>query len=265
MWVMRLPYRPTCPLWANAMDLTGKVALVTGAGRGIGRAVALKLASNGAIVAVNSLNPENAAAVVAAIKKADGQAMCVPADVSQAKAVGMMVDEVVTAYGHLDILVNNAGVTSDQLLLRMTDADWEKVMTVDLGSVFLCSRAVLRPMLKGRWGRIINMASVVGLVGNPGQTNYAAAKAGIIGFTRALAKEVGTRAVTVNAVAPGFILTDMTAGLTDPQRAELIARIPLGYLGEPADVAALVDFLASEEARYITGQVFAVDGGMTGS
>jgi 3-oxoacyl-[acyl-carrier protein] reductase len=245
------------------MDLTGRVALVTGAGRGIGRAVALKLASNGATVAVNSLNPEHAAAVVAEIENAKGQAMPVPADVSQSEAVGTMVDGVVSAYGHLDILVNNAGVTNDQLLMRMTDASWQKVMTVDLDSVFFCSRAVLRPMLKGRWGRIINMASVVGLVGNPGQTNYAAAKAGIIGFTRALAKEVGTRAVTVNAVAPGFILTDMTAGLTDQQRVDLTSRIPLGYLGEPADVAGLVAFLASEEARYITGQVIAVDGGMT--
>jgi 3-oxoacyl-[acyl-carrier protein] reductase len=247
------------------MEVTGRVALVTGAGRGIGRAVALKLASTGAAVVVNSLNTENAAAVVAEIVQNKGQAIAIQADVSREDAVTRMVDEVVSAYGHVDILVNNAGITSDQLLLRMTDAEWQRVIDVDLHSVFLCSRAVLRPMLKGRWGRIINMASVVGLVGNPGQTNYAAAKAGIIGFTRALSKEVGTRSVTVNAVAPGFIQTDMTAGLTDPQRADLTARIPLGYLGEAADVAGLVAFLASEEARYITGQVIAVDGGMTGS
>ncbi len=247
------------------MELTGRVALVTGAGRGIGRAIAARLAALGAMVAVNSLNPAHAAAVVDEIKATGGQALAVPADVSQGAAVNRMVDGVLKAYGHLDILVNNAGVTSDQLLMRMTDAEWERVIAVDLQSVFLCSRAVLRPMLKGRWGRIINMASVVGLVGNPGQTNYAAAKAGIIGFTRALAKEVGTRSVTVNAVAPGFIATDMTAGLTEPQRAELLARIPLGCLGQPEDVANLVGFLASEGARYITGQVIAVDGGMTGN
>ena len=174
-----------------------------------------------------------------------------------------MVDTAIATYGRVDILVNNAGINRDQLLMRMTEEDWDRVLAVDLKSVFLCTRAVLRPMLKQRQGRIISIASIVGLVGNPGQANYAAAKAGIIGFTKTVAREVASRGITVNAIAPGFIDTDMTQKLSENQRQELMARIPLGCLGSPEDVAGAVAFLASDEARYITGQVLTVDGGMT--
>jgi 3-oxoacyl-[acyl-carrier protein] reductase len=242
--------------------LAGKTALVTGAGRGIGRAIALKLAANGANVVVNSLSQQNVDAVVTEIKNAGGKCSGVVADVSLSNDVNILAGKILSDHGGIDILVNNAGITRDQLLLRMTDSDWDDVITVDLKSVFLCTRAVMKYMVKARKGRIVNISSIVGLAGNAGQANYAAAKAGIIGFTRSVAKEVASRNITVNAVAPGFIETDMTAKLSEKQRQDLITRIPAGYLGTPQDVAEVVAFLSSDEARYITGQVITIDGGM---
>jgi 3-oxoacyl-[acyl-carrier protein] reductase len=246
------------------MDLTGKVAIVTGSGRGIGREIALKLAGVGADLVVNDI-PDSAAAlegVAAEIRGLGRQALIVTADVSSAEDVNRMVDEAASTYMRIDILVNNAGVTRDQLLMRMSDDDWDTVLNIDLKSAFLCSRAVLRHMLRQRWGRIISIASVVGMVGNAGQANYASAKAGIIGLMRSIAKEVGSRGITANAIAPGYIQTKMTEQLDDKQRQALLDRIPLCSLGTPKDVAEAVAFLASDEARYITGHVLNVDGGM---
>jgi 3-oxoacyl-[acyl-carrier protein] reductase len=247
------------------MHLSGKVALITGAGRGIGKAITLKLVSEGAIAVVNDISLPGAQSVVDEIKAQGGDGLAIAADVSLAEDVTRMVDETIAAYGHIDILVNNAGITRDQLLLRMTDSEWDDVLRIDLKSVFLCTRAVLKHMIKERKGRIVSIASIVGLMGNAGQANYAAAKAGIIGFTRSVAKEVASRSITANAVAPGFIETDMTAKLSEKQRQDLMSRVPLGYLGTPQDVAETVAFLASDEARYITGQVITIDGGMGGA
>jgi len=245
------------------MNLSNKVAIVTGGGRGIGRAIALKLAEVGATIVVNDVGEaEPAESVVVEIKAMGGQGLAILADVSLAEDVTRLVETTVSNYGKVDILVNNAGITRDHLLLRMTDDDWNSVLKVNLSSVFLCTRAVLRHMVKQRWGRIISIASIVGVVGNPGQANYAATKAGIIGFTRTIAKEVASRGITANAIAPGFIETGMTQQLGENQRQELMKRIPIGYIGSPRDVAEAVAFLASEEARYITGQVLGVDGGM---
>jgi|WetSurMetagenome_2_1015567.scaffolds.fasta_scaffold03805_7 3-oxoacyl-[acyl-carrier protein] reductase len=245
-------------------DLTNKVAVVTGSGRGIGQAIALKLAEIGAIVVVNDVNETFAELTVAQIKGMDRQSLAVIADVSSTEDVNRMMAKVKEVYGRIDILVNNAGIARDQLLLRMTDDDWDRVLNISLKSVFLCTRAVIRDMMKQRWGRIVSISSIVGLAGNPGQANYASAKAGIIGFTKTMSKEVASRNVTVNAVAPGFIDTEMTQRLDETQKAELKVRIPCGYLGSPRDVAEAVAFFASEEARYITGQVLSVDGGMGG-
>jgi 3-oxoacyl-[acyl-carrier protein] reductase len=189
--------------------------------------------------------------------------MAIMADVSSSTDVSKMMETAIAAYGKVDILVNNAGITRDQLTMKMTDEEWDKVLAIDLKSVFLCTRAVLRPMLKQRSGRIISMSSVVGIIGNAGQANYAAAKAGIIGFTKTIAKEVASRGITVNAVAPGFIDTPMTQVLPEERKQALMNNIPLGYLGTPRDIAETVAFLASEEARYITGQVISVDGGIS--
>jgi 3-oxoacyl-[acyl-carrier protein] reductase len=246
------------------MDLTNRVAMVTGSARGIGRGIALKLAEVGANVAVNDI-PSAAEAlegVVKEIQALNRQALAVTADVSSPEDVAHMVESVVNALGKVDILVNNAGVTRDGLVMRMSDEDWNTVLNVDLKSAFLCTRAVLRPMLKQRWGRIVSIASIVGIAGNAGQANYAAAKAGVIAFTKSVAKEVASRGITVNAIAPGYIDTKMTQSLDEKQSAELMKRIPIGYAGTPRDVAEAVAFLASEEARYITGQVLGVDGGM---
>jgi len=246
------------------MDLSDRVAIVTGSARGIGRAIALKLAEVGATVVVNDIG-ESVNSVVQEIKAMPRQSLAVIADVSSPPDVTRLVEEAMAAFGRVDILVNNAGITRDQLLMRMSDEDWDQVLNIDLKSVFLCSRAVLRHMVKQRWGRIISLASIVGVVGNPGQANYASAKAGIIGFTRTMAKEVASRGITANAVAPGFIDTEMTRHLPEEWKQQLKSRIPVGFLGTPRDVAETVAFLASKEARYVTGQVLNVDGGMAGA
>ena len=244
------------------MDLSNRVAIVTGSARGIGRAIALKLAEVGATVVVSDI--EEAESVAEEIRAMNRQSLAVTANVSSSSDVATLVDTVISNYDRVDILVNNAGIARDQLLMRMSEEDWDAVLNVNLKSVFLCTRAVLRPMIKQRWGRIISISSIVGIVGNPGQANYASAKAGIIGFTRTIAREVASRGITANAIAPGFIDTKMTQQLEENQRQELMKRIPLGCLGSPRDVAEAVAFLASEEARYITGQVLGVDGGMAG-
>lgn len=246
------------------MNLNDKVAIVTGSGRGIGREIAIKLAELGAAVVINDINEALANQTAEQIKAAGSRSMAVIADVSSSTDTARMVTTVKDAFGKIDILVNNAGITRDQLLLKMTDEDWDNVLNISLKSVFLCTRAVIRDMMKQRWGRVISISSIVGIAGNPGQANYASAKAGIIGFTRTIAKEVASRNVTVNAVAPGFIDTEMTQRLDEKQKNELKQRIPSGYLGSPRDVAEAVAFFASEEARYITGQVLSVDGGMGG-
>lgn len=246
------------------MQLETRVALVTGGGRGIGHAVSVALAQEGAAVCVNYSSREDAAARTAShIAGLGVQSMTVRADVSDPEQVSEMVSRIVERFGRLDILVNNAGVTCDGLLLRMKDEDWDRVLRVNLGGIFNCSRAALRPMVRQRYGRIINITSVVALTGNPGQSNYCAAKAGAIGFTKACAREVAGRNITVNAVAPGLIGTDMTDVLPEERRRELADRIPLGRAGTPEDIAGAVAFLASPRASYITGQTLIVDGGLT--
>jgi 3-oxoacyl-[acyl-carrier protein] reductase len=245
------------------MNLTNKIALVTGASRGIGRAIALDLAARGATVVVN-YNASAAAAdeVVAAITAAGGKASAMQADVSKFEAAQALVKYAVDTYGRLDILVNNAGTTRDTLLMTMKEDDWDHIMATDLKSVFNCCKAASRGMIRQRAGRIVNITSVVGLAGGAGQTNYAAAKAGVIGFTKSMAKEVGSRGITVNCVAPGFIPTALTNVLTDEQKEMAIKATPLGRFGTPEEVAHAVSFLASDLAAYITGAVLSVDGGL---
>lgn len=243
--------------------LSNKVALVTGASRGIGRAIALDLAKNGASIAVNYAGNEvKANEVVDEIKASGGQAIAIKADVSNGDEVQQMIKEVIKEFGQLDILVNNAGITRDNLLMRMKDSEWDEVIDTNLKGVFLCTKAVTRQMMKQRNGRIINITSVVGVSGNPGQANYVAAKAGVIGLTKTTAKELASRNITVNAVAPGFITTDMTDELNDDIKADLLKQIPLAALGEPSDIANAVTFLASEKSKYITGQTLHINGGM---
>jgi len=245
------------------MLLAEKTALVTGASRGIGRATALELAKAGAKVAVNFAGNHAAAQeVVSLIEAAGGQAMLVQADVGDAAAVDAMIKAVVERFGKIDILVNNAGITKDNLIMRMKEEEWDAVIHTNLKGIFNCTKAVTKLMMKQRYGRIVNMTSVVGVMGNAGQSNYAAAKAGVIGFTKSMAKELASRNITVNAVAPGYISTDMTANLPEQARTELQSQIPLQRLGNPEDVAAAVLFLVSPGADYITGQTIHVDGGM---
>ena len=245
------------------MLLDGKTALVTGASRGIGRAIAIRLASEGAAVAINYAgNVKAAEEVKAVIEAAGGRAMLVQADVADAAAVDGMIKAVVENFGSIDILVNNAGITRDGLLMRMKEEDWDAVINTNLKGIFHCTKAVSKLMMKKRYGRIVNMASVVGLIGNAGQSNYAAAKAGVIGFSKSMARELASRGITVNMVAPGFIDTDMTAVLPDKVREAMVADIPLGKIGTPENVADAVVFLVSDQASYITGQTINVDGGM---
>jgi 3-oxoacyl-[acyl-carrier protein] reductase len=245
-------------------DLSGRTAIVTGAARGLGRCVAVTLAAAGAKVACVDVVADALAETVAAITAAGGTAVALTCDVTNSQRVNEVVDEVVKTFGGLNILVNNAGITRDGLLLRMKDDQWDAVLNVNLRGTFLFTRAAARPLLKATNGRIINMASVSGITGNPGQANYSASKAGVIGLTRTVAKELAGRQVTVNAVAPGFIATEMTAALGDEIIAEVKKRIPLGRLGDPQDVADAVLFLASDAAGFISGQVITVDGGLTG-
>ena len=242
-------------------ELTGKVALVTGASRGIGRATALALAARGAHV-VAAARGTNAEATAEAIKAAGGSALAVSADVTDTASVEAMLAATLQHNGRLDVLVNNAGIARDQLMLRMKRADWDEVLATNLTAAFTVVQAALKPMIRQRSGRIISIGSVVGQMGNAGQANYAASKAGLTGFSKAIAREVASRQITVNVVAPGLVATDMTQAMTDRAQGDWSAQIPLGRIGTPEDVAAAVCFLASDEASYITGQVLAVNGGM---
>ncbi|WP_225073468.1 3-oxoacyl-[acyl-carrier-protein] reductase [Desulfuromonas sp. CSMB_57] len=242
--------------------LKDKVAVVTGASRGIGRAIALKLAASGARVVLSARSQSALDDLAAAIAAAGGEALAVPTDIARTEDVENLFETALARFGQVDILVNNAGITRDTLLVRMKDADWDAVLETNLKGPFLCSRAAAKIMTKQRCGRIINISSVVGEMGNAGQANYCASKAGLIGLTKSMARELARRHVTVNAVTPGFIVTDMTEVLSDKVKEELLGQIPLGRFGEADDIAAAVVFLASDQAAYITGQVLGVNGGM---
>ncbi len=244
-------------------ELAGKVALVTGASRGLGRAIAVKLASMGAKVAINYLaNDAEAAKVVQAIIDQGGEAFLVKANVADSEAVKNMVRQVVDKWGKIDILVNNAGITRDGLLPRMSDKDWDEVFDTNLRGAYLCTKFALRSMMNQSWGRIINVSSLAGLAGNVGQANYSASKGGLIAFTKSVAREVGSRNITANVIAPGFFVTDMTNKLPPEAREAILARIPLKRYGTPEDLAELAAFLASESSGYITAQVICIDGGV---
>jgi 3-oxoacyl-[acyl-carrier protein] reductase len=244
------------------MTLAGKVALVTGASRGIGRAILLELVRAGAVTVGTATSESGAAAISAALADAGGQGRGMMLDVNDPAQTESVLGEIQRAYGDVLVLVNNAGVTRDNLLLRMKDEEWDAIMSTNLKSAYRLSKAALRGMMKARYGRIINITSVVGATGNAGQSNYAAAKAGLVGFSKSLAREVGSRNITVNCIAPGFIDTDMTRALSDEQRKTLLGQIPLGRLGAPEDVAAAVIYLASESGAYVTGSTLHVNGGM---
>ncbi|MFO7703936.1 MAG: 3-oxoacyl-ACP reductase FabG [Halopseudomonas sp.] len=244
------------------MSLEGKVALVSGASRGIGQAIAHALAANGATVVGTATSDSGAAAIADKLSQAGYTGAGMKLDVRDPASVAAVLEQITKQFGAPAILVNNAGITGDNLLMRMKDAEWDEVINTNLGSVYRLSKAVLRGMTKARWGRIINISSVVAGMGNAGQSNYAASKAGMEGFTRALAREVGSRSITVNAVAPGFIDTDMTKALNEGQRSAMLEQIPLGRLGQAEEIAAVVGFLAGESAGYITGAIIPVNGGM---
>ena len=243
-------------------QLTNQIAVVTGAGRGIGRAIALKFAAEGADVVCVSRTQENSEKVAAEIRALGRQAWAHAVDVADATAVNATAEKILVECGRVDILVNNAGVTRDNLIMRMSDAEWDTVLDTNLKGAFLVTKAFSRALIKQRSGRIINVASVIGLIGNAGQCNYAASKAGLIGFNKSVARELASRGITANVLAPGFIETDMTSGLKEELRAGVLKQIPLGSFGQPDDIANAAVFLASPAARYITGQVLAVDGGM---
>lgn len=244
------------------MNLSNRVAIVTGSGQGIGREIALLLAERGASVVISDVNDATAKAVAAEIESKNVKSIAVTANVTVSAEVNKLVEQALSSFGHIDILVNNAGITKDNLLMRMSEADWDLVLNINLKGAFLCTQAVIRHMMKQRWGRIVNIASVVGVIGNAGQANYSASKAGLIGLTKSTAREVASRGITVNAVAPGFIDTGMTQKLTENVKQEFLKQIPVGYFGLPKDVANAVAFLASEEAHYMTGQVLNVNGGL---
>lgn len=246
----------------TATGLEGKVAVVTGGSRGIGRAIALGLSARGAKVVICARNVEAAQKVVAEIEATGAEGMAVAADISRESEAEGLIQAGVKRFGRLDILVNNAGITKDGLLIRMKEEDWDAVLDVNLKGAFFTTRAALRPMLRAQGGRIVNISSVAGTMGIPGQANYSAAKAGLIGFTKAVAKEVASRSITVNAVAPGFIETEMTAVLSEDRKRTYLSQIPMGRFGGSEEVAALVSFLVSEAASYITGQVITIDGGL---
>ena len=247
----------------QGIDLSGSVALVTGASRGIGAVIARRLAEAGVKVGVNYLSsPESAEEVVSSIISAGGEALMVEGDVSQEEPAKSTVQQVVSNWGRIDILVNNAGINRDRLLLRMNTDDWDQVIQVDLRGAFLCTRFVMPHLIKQRSGRVVNISSVVGISGNPGQANYAAAKAGLIGFTKSVAREVASRNVTVNALAPGYIATGMVEKLSEDAREKILSRIPMGRFGVAEDVSEAVVFLCSKGASYITGEVLTIDGGM---
>ena len=243
-------------------QLANQIAVVTGAGRGIGRAIALKFAAEGANVACVSRTQENSEKVAAEIRSLGRQAWAHAVDVADAAAVSAAAEKILAEAGKVDILVNNAGVTRDGLLMRLSDADWDTVLDTNLKGAFLVTKAFSRAMIKARTGRIINISSVIGLIGNAGQSNYAASKAGLIGFTQSCAREFAGRGITVNAIAPGFIETDMTAELNEALKADILKKIPLGTLGQADDIAAAALYLAGASGRYVTGQVLTVDGGM---
>lgn len=247
----------------STKELEGKVSLVTGGSRGLGRAIALKLADLGSKVAINyRSNDEEAANVARAIESRGGEALLVKADVADSKAVKNMTREVAKNWGTIDILVNNAGIVDDNLLLRMSDESWDSVINTNLRGAYLCTRFSLRYMMSQSWGRVINIASLAGVVGNMGQANYSAAKGGLIAFTKSVAREVGSRNITANAIAPGFVATEMTEKLPQETRDNILARIPLQRFGKPEDVAELAAFLATERASYITAQAICIDGGV---
>lgn len=245
------------------MTLKGKTAVVTGGYRGIGKAIAIKLASMGANVVINAIGaPETAEDTINEIKSFGVEAQAVSANVTVEEEVNGMIAKVIEKFGHIDILVNNAGITRDGLLMKMKESDWQSVLDVNLKGVFLCTKAVVRPMMQQKGGSIVNITSVVGITGNAGQANYSASKAGVIGFTKSIAKEIGSKGVRVNAVAPGFINTKMTEALPEEVKKAYMANIPLKRYGEPEEIAEVVAFLCEDRSRYMTGQVLKVDGGM---